>query len=77
MGSKGTSMILYSLMELQLAPLLARRSLEVMRPTLASRALGLLKEVLWHPALSGGLRRNRRAGRLSALILARTSRWNP
>ena len=77
MGSEGTNMILYSPMELLLVPLLARRNLEVMWPTLARRALGLLKEVLWHPALPGGLRRNRRAGRLSALILARTSRWNP
>ena len=77
MVSKGTSMILYSLMELLLVPLFARRNPEVMRPTLARRALGLLKEVLWRPALPSGLRRNRRAGRLSALILARTSRWNP
>ena len=77
MESKGTSMILYLLMELQLVPLLARRSLEVMRPILALRALGLLEEVLWYPALPSGLRRNRRVGRLSALSLVRTFRWDP
>ena len=77
MVSKGTSMILYSLTELLLVPLLARRNPEVMRPTLARRALGLLKEVLWHPALPGGLRRNRRVARLSVLSLVRTFRWDP
>ena len=43
MESKGSTTIPCSLMEVQLVPSLARRSLEVMRPILALRAAGTSK----------------------------------